>query len=719
LRKNGSRIGLALLVVLPLLISAIGMFWSTSYVLNGISVSVNKQEEERAWQAVNSAMDAARSRLAGTVADNARWDDAVIHTYGTPDQEWIKDTWGDFTDATNYNAAFIVTPDGKTIAAYANRKAVNLTAEQYLGPQLQKILRELTNVQGGFATKSTLAATPLGFAIVSAGPILPSSDEIQQPSRRANLLIYGQTLSIRKLKEISSQYTIDNLIVLPAASANIPNARILTDAWGAPAFSAVWRNRTPGDAAKQVYMWTAATLIAFLLAAMLPVSIVHFLALRRLDHKEQQAHRDARLDAMSSLPNRISLLEELDAGLRSSNPGELALLFIDLDGFKAVNDAYDHATGDKLIAAFAAGLRVIADKGEVLARLGGDEFAILVSSRKAAFRSQKLAEAVLKFVHEPFDINGRTAAIGASIGIAELGTDPVTPAELMRRADIAMYEAKENGRNQWRQFDPELDRKRSDDFQIAREMREFIARGEFGVAYQPIISAGDRKIVGVEALARWPTRSSRRLEPSQFIPVAEEHGLIRELGAIIFNMACRDVSAWQDMRLSINVSAAQLTSSSFVQDLKEIAEKHGMSPHRIEVEFTEAILKLNARRAKNAIKELHAEGFTVALDDFGTGHASVHYLQDFAFDRIKLDRSMTKNVAYSRDAQKVVQGTILIAQGLSADIVAEGIETEEDAKIMRLAGCQQMQGYYFGRPQSSDTLRFLIPPPKVKAANSA
>jgi EAL domain-containing protein (putative c-di-GMP-specific phosphodiesterase class I) len=184
-------------------------------------------------------------------------------------------------------------------------------------------------------------------------------------------------------------------------------------------------------------------------------------------------------------------------------------------------------------------------------------------------------------------------------------------------------------------------------------------------------------------------------------------------------MACRDVSAWPHLRLSINVSAAQLTSSSFVQDLKEIAEKRGMSPRRIEVEFTEAILKLNSRRAKNAIKELHAEGFTVALDDFGTGHASVHYLQDFAFDRIKLDRSMTKNVAFSRDAQKVVQGTILIAQGLSADIVAEGIETEEDAKIMRLAGCQQMQGYYFGRPQSSDTLRFLIPPPKVKAANSA
>jgi diguanylate cyclase (GGDEF)-like protein len=719
LRIGGARIGLTLLVVLPLLISAIGMFWSTSYVLNGISVSVNRQEEERAWQAVRSAVNAAQSRLAGTVADNAPWDDAVIHTYGTPDQKWIKDTWGDFTDGINYNAAFVVAPDGTTIAAYANRKAANLTAEQYLGPQLQKILRELTNVQAGFSTRSTLAATPFGFAVVSAGPILPSTDEVQPPSRRANILIYGQTLSIGKLQEISSQYAIDNLVVLPAAAANIPNAHVLNDAWGTPAFSAVWRNRTPGDAAKRVYKWTAATLIAFLLAAMLPVSIVHFLALRRLDQKEQQAHRDARLDAMSSLPNRISLLEELGAKLRSSSPGELALLFIDLDGFKAVNDAYDHATGDKLIAAFAAGLRVIADKGEVLARLGGDEFAILVTSPSAATRARQLAEAVLKFVHEPFDINGRTAAIGASIGVAELGSDMVTPAEIMRRADIAMYEAKENGRNQWRQFDPELDRKRSDDFQIAREMREFIARGEFGIAYQPIISASDRKIVGVEALARWPARSTRRLEPGQFIPVAEEHGLIKDLGALVFDMACRDISAWPNMRLSINVSAAQLTTTNLVQDLKQIAEKHDISPRRIEVEFTEAVLKLNARRTKKAIKELHDQGFTVALDDFGTGHASVYYLQDFAFDRIKLDRSMTRNVAFSPETQKVVQGTILIAQGLSADIVAEGIETEEDAKIMHLAGCHQMQGYHFGKPQSFETLRLLVPQRKMKGATSA
>ncbi len=719
MRIGGTRIGLTLLVVLPLLISAIGMFWSTSYVLNGISVSVNKQEEERAWQAVKSAMNAAQSRLAGTVADNARWDDAVTHTYGTPNQEWIKDTWGDFTDSINYNAAFVVAPDGKTIAAYANRKPVDLSAQQYLGPQLQKILRELTNVQSGFSTRTTLAATPLGFAIVSAGPILPTSDDVQQPSRRANVLIYGQTLSVQKLREISSQYAVDNLVALPAAAANVPNARVLTDAWGNPAFSAVWRNRTPGDAAKRVYKWTAATLIAFLLAAMLPVSIVHFLALRRLDQKEQQAHRDARLDAMSSLPNRISLLEELAEKLQSSSSGELALLFIDLDGFKAVNDAYDHATGDKLIAAFAAGLRVIADKGEVLSRLGGDEFAILVAAPSAASRAQQLAEGVLKFVHDPFDINGRTAAIGASIGIAELGSETVTPAEIMRRADIAMYEAKENGRNQWRQFDPELDRKRSDDFQIAREMREYIARGEFGIAYQPIISASDRKIVGVEALARWPARSSRRLEPGQFVPVAEEHGLIRELGALIFDMACRDISTWPHMRLSINVSAAQLTSSAFVQELKQISEKHDISPRRIEVEFTEAVLKLNARRTKNAIKELHAEGFTVALDDFGTGHASVYYLQDFAFDRIKLDRSMTRNVAFSPETQKVVQGTILIAQGLSADIVAEGIETEEDAKIMRLAGCHQMQGYYFGRPQSFETLRLLVPARKIRGASSA
>jgi diguanylate cyclase (GGDEF)-like protein len=718
LRIGGTRIGLTLLVVLPLLISAIGMFWSTSYVLNGISVSVNKQEDERAWQAVRSAMNAAQSRLAGTVADNARWDDAVLNTYGTPNPVWLKGTWGDFTDATNYNAAFVVAPDGTTIAAFANSGPIALTAQEYLGPQLQKLLPELINVEHGFVTKSTLAATPLGLAIVSAGPILPSTDAVKPPSSQANVLIYGQTLSPKILKEISAQFAIDSLVVLPVATLN-PGIHALTDAWNTPVITATWNNRTPGDAAKQNYMWTAIALVAFLLAAMLPVSILHFLALRRLDQKEQQSHRDARHDVMSNLPNRISLLEELASKLESSRPGELALLFIDLDGFKAVNDAYDHATGDKLIAAFAAGLRIIANEGEVLARLGGDEFAILVSHPSARHRAKRMAEGVLHFVQEPFDINGRTAAIGASIGVAELGNDTVTPAELMRRADIAMYEAKENGRNQWRLFDPELDRKRSDDFLIAREMREHIARGQFDVAYQPIIAAQDRRIVGVEALARWPKQSKRKLTPSQFIPVAEEHGLIKSLGALIFDMACREISTWPDMRLSVNVSAAQLTSSNFVAELKAIASKYDVAPRRIEVEFTETVLKLNARRTKHAIKELHAEGFTVALDDFGTGHASVCYLKEFAFDRIKLDRSMTHNVSFSPDRQKVVQGTILIAQGLSADIIAEGIESEEEAKLMRLAGCQHMQGYYFARPQYFETLRLLVPARKSKPAKLA
>lgn len=713
-----TRFGLTLFVLLPLLLSAFGMFWSTSYVLNGISVSVNKQEDERAWQAVQSAMQAAQSRLAGTVADNARWDDAVLHTYGTVDTEWIRSTWGDFTDGTNYNAAFVVGPDGMTIAAFANGEQTSYTAEDYLGSQIRAILKGLTDASGEFTTRSTLAATPLGFAVVSAGPILPSTQSVSVPGASANVLIYGQTLTPAILDEISSQYAIDDLVLVPAATLD-PGVHTFNDASNNPVFTANWRNRTPGDAAKQVYMWTALPLMVFLLAAMLPVTIVHFLALRRLDSREQQSHRDARRDAMSNLPNRISLLEGLATRLETSRPGELALLFIDLDGFKAVNDAYDHATGDKLIAAFASGLRSIADGNELLARLGGDEFAILVDNPSAAARAKHLAESVLNLVAEPFDIEGRTAAIGASIGIAELGDEAIAPAEIMRRADIAMYEAKDNGRNQWRMFDPVLDRKRSEDFRIARELREYIARGEFEVAYQPVISAADRRIIGVEALARWPRKSRRKISPAQFIPVAEEHGLIKGLGNLILDKALKDVSQWPELRLLVNVSAAQLTSSSFVRDLKKAAANHAVAPSRIEVEFTETVLKLNAQRARNAIKDLHAEGFTVALDDFGTGHASVCYLKDFGFDTIKLDRSMTSNVTFSPEAQKVVQGTILIAQGLSATITAEGIETEEEAKLMRLAGCQKMQGFHFGKPQFADALRLLIQQRRPKSARRA
>ena len=294
--------------------------------------------------------------------------------------------------------------------------------------------------------------------------------------------------------------------------------------------------------------------------------------------------------------------------------------------------------------------------------------------------------------------------IGASIGIAR-GEKFLPPVELMRRADIAMYDAKDSGRGSWRWFNTALDDKRLDATGIAIEMRELLEKGLFDIAYQPIVDAETRNITGLEALARWPKSSTRKLSPAEFIPVAEEHGIISDLGRYITRKACRDLASWHGINLSINVSPIQLNDNSFAASLLQILREEGFDSARLDVEFTESVLIRNPQRAKAVIAELHRHHIKVSLDDFGSGYASVGYLRSFAFDRIKIDRTLTQAVLTDMATQKVVQGTVLIARGLSADIIAEGIESEEEAQIMRLSGCQSLQGYHLGRPQPLQDLQ--------------
>ena len=311
-------------------------------------------------------------------------------------------------------------------------------------------------------------------------------------------------------------------------------------------------------------------------------------------------------------------------------------------------------------------------------------------------------------MQQPFDLQGRIVGIGASIGLANC-VDPLTDvSEFMRQADIAMYDAKENGRNRWRKFNAELDVERSDDLSIVAELRNILDQDQLEVAYQPFVSSRDRQILGVEALARWPQSSLRELDPDRFIPIAEQHGLIDKLGMAVLRKACLDMSGWRDLKVAVNFSPLQIRRASLISDIQAIVAECKFDLNRLEVEFTESVLIQNPDRAKIVIAQLQALGITVALDDFGTGYASVGYLHRFAFDKIKLDRSLTQSLSRGTMTQNIVQGTVLIAKGLSADVIAEGVETEEDANLMRLAGCELLQGYYFGKPQPVAVLNDVL-----------
>jgi diguanylate cyclase (GGDEF)-like protein len=427
-----------------------------------------------------------------------------------------------------------------------------------------------------------------------------------------------------------------------------------------------------------------------------------FSAMGEMEASEKDAIAKARRDAMVGLPNRVFLLEALQHELGFNR--KLALMFIDLDGFKTVNDTYGHDAGDVLLQILSKAFSDIVGKRGLTARLGGDEFAILLTGNSCETDARVIAASINALCVSPFTMDGRVANVGASIGIALLPDHKVSADELMRRADVAMYEAKTSGRNMMRMFDPDLDDRRREDHDIAREMRELIRVGDFEVAYQPIVESQSARMIGVEVLARWPASSARDLIPDIFIKIAEEHGLIDALGALILDRACRDVAPREDVRLAVNISPLQLNNPAFVESLVEITGRNRFPLDRLDIELTENVLIKYPERAKLVISQIQALGVTVSLDDFGTGFASVGYLRAFSFNSVKLDRSLTNAILNDESAQQVVQGTIMIANGLSATTVAEGVETLAESDVMRLLGCKQLQGFYYGRPAALEDL---------------
>jgi diguanylate cyclase (GGDEF)-like protein len=695
------------IVILPLMIAITGMLLGNAQMLDGISHSVDKVDEYRTWQAVQSAFKNEIKRVSGILSDNAKWDDAVDHSYGEIDEAWIFDTWGFATNDTNYDTALVVAPSGKILVGYHKGKKLSGDTSDYFGPSAKNLLRALPHDKKTFVISNSLVKSSFGIAALAAAPILPHTASKTISVERPNILVFSKVIDQESLKLLDEQYVFDGLALYDVDTNRTPRF-VLRDSWGDAVAEATWTPASLGSIARNSYVWSSVRAVAALIAAMTPAVIGLGYALFKLDQKEQIAKRTAREDSLSGLPNRLYFQEYLEERLNHRDDEVCAMMLVDLDGFKHVNDAFDHATGDKLIRAVAAGLQSLVGSRYKLARLGGDEFAIVIMGESAVQAARDMSKSILKFLHEPFDLEGRIAAVSASIGIAELSPDILESQELLRRADIAMYSVKAQGGAGYRVFEKSLDQNGHEDIRIADELRRLLAANHFDVHYQPLVDAKTRKIIGVEALARWPETAAHRCGPDRFIHVAEQFGIIDSLSQLITKTAFRDSAAWPDLRLSINISPLQLNNRNLVGDIKAAAAESAFDLTRLEVEFTEAVLIKNAKQARKVMHELKQLGVRVGLDDFGVGYASVGYLHDFNFDTIKLDRSLTKQTSTSAATLQVVQGTILIARGLTATVVAEGIETEEDAQIMHLAGCQVMQGYYFFKPQPASHITAQI-----------
>jgi diguanylate cyclase (GGDEF)-like protein len=461
------------------------------------------------------------------------------------------------------------------------------------------------------------------------------------------------------------------------------------------------------DFVKEYEDWGADDLV--LMSFMLCVSLVIF-GFRRVQDlsreikgraaAEQQALKLARHDPLTDLPNRRLFAEKLDAALlRTTSEGcRTAVLMLDLDGFKTINDIYGHVAGDRTLLEVGERVSKVLRSDTMLARVGGDEFAIVLPNIVSLDDPAGLARRIVGAIAEPFMIGGAATTLGIGIGIAVAPDDGTEHDELVRRADLALYRAKAEGQSAIRFFEAGMDEHVKRRMQIERELRNALAAKTIVPYYQPLVSLADSRIIGFEALARWESEELGVISPVVFIPIAEECGLIGELGDQLLRRACLDAVAWPaDIKLAFNISPIQLRNDSLGLRIMTILGDTGFDPHRLEIEITESALVDNLENAQRVIDQLRQSGIRIALDDFGTGYATLRQLQTLHLDKIKIDRSFVDHVSQDNDSMVIVRAVLGLASGLGLTTTAEGIEDAEQLAYLRAHGCAEGQGYLFGK----------------------
>jgi diguanylate cyclase (GGDEF)-like protein len=413
-------------------------------------------------------------------------------------------------------------------------------------------------------------------------------------------------------------------------------------------------------------------------------------------------------DLLTGLPNRTFFMEKIEeAGARLRRWGEpFTVLLLDLDRFKIVNDSLGHPAGDALLKQTALRLKASLRETDVLARLGGDEFAIIQAGEADPREgAAALAQRVIDVVKPPYAIDGNAVTIGTSIGIAMAPADDTEPNELIKKADLALYRAKSQGRNGFRFFDIQMTKEADARHQLENDLRAAVSHNQLELHYQPIVDIRTRKPCGVEALARWRHPQRGWVPPDLFIPLAEETGLISALGEWVLQQACADAVTWPaHIKVAVNLSALQFRKSDLFDVVLCVLVESGLPPERLELEITESVLLESDTDPLAMIRRLKNIGVSLALDDFGTGYSSLSYLTKFPFDKIKIDKSFTQNLTKRADCAAIISSVRALGAGLNMLTTAEGVETEQQFGILRAAGVDLAQGYLFGRPCEASAL---------------
>ncbi|WP_051228461.1 putative bifunctional diguanylate cyclase/phosphodiesterase [Pleomorphomonas oryzae] len=675
-------------VVVPTALTALAAAAVVYLAMARMAAEVNDIDRRGIARVVDVLRDEALTRMGFAAAEFAAWNGAAL------DENNAATVGGDLRlpaeSGRFFDTLLIADANGAPIRTFHEGRAVGLDGIGVSQPDIAALIA---------ATRLKPDQPASGFVQSRLGPLAAGVRKIEPHASGARAgspryLLVGRPMTGTEFAAMAEALGVRHLTFGPAPVGE--DAVPLMSVSGAFLGSIGWEPRVSGTEAMERARLPVLAVLLLLFVVMGVLVVTIWKMMSGLRHDETTARHAASHDPLSGLPNRASFHQCLTTAYAAPRHS-IAVLFADLDGFKEVNDTYGHDVGDRLIRAAAAGFRALVGSEGVLARLGGDEFAVVVEGNLAVERACSLGGNFVDFLDEAFDFEGRTVKVGCSVGVAADFDGRLTPGELVRRADVAMYAAKAGGKNRVDLYDAAMDADRQARATLAAELREAVANDGLQVHYQPVISAKTGSISAVEALIRW-IRPAGPVSPAIFLAVAEEAGMSDLIGTYVLRRVARDAKSFGDLKMVVNVFAAQFRDPGFPDSLRGILKAAGMSPSRLEIDITESFLASEPERARRSVEALHALGVSVALDDFGTGFSSVAYLRRFAFDKVKIDRSVVIDVIRDPASQSLVQAAVALAETLGAEVTAEGIEMAEEAEALKRAGCHELQGYYFGAP---------------------
>ncbi len=654
---------------------------------------------------------------------------ATLKIRDSYDPQWVERRVGKWLESFA-NADVVAVADGSDRIEYVSSQAAidvrSIDLAAGLAPSLDLLRGRLSAMPShavpviagqdaekpgrGTALIQRFAGKPAIVAAVAVG----SGADLALGNGRAPIVLAVKYLNDRLLRKIGERLQLNGLREIDGGAPTAGDRVIqLADAQGDVIARFAWKPTRPGGA-------IVASVVPFMVLALAGFALLVGLGMRYMRRTaaaiatgERQLRHLALHDPVCGLPNRIYFAERLERTIAQVRGGGLpaAVFYIDLDHFKDVNDTLGHHIGDELILNVTQRLSRVMRGDDLVARLGGDEFAIITTCASDSYSLQAIAGRILAALCAPYAINEHNIIIGASIGIAVIDRSAGGAGDILRYADMALYRAKNEGRNRACIYDTAMDADLSHRKLLEGDLLHAIRNDELRAAYQPIVNAAGDTVVGVEALARWTHPSHGEIPPSRFIPIAEHSGLIVELGEWMLRRACLDGRDWPGLTVAVNVSPLQFRRSDFVELVERILTETDFDANRLELELTESTLLGNFETAELSMLRLKAIGVRFALDDFGTGYSSLLYLRRFPFDKLKIDSSFVRSIEKAPDAAAIVHAVVSLGRGLSMKVTAEGVETAEQHLFLRAAGVHSMQGFRFGRPGPADEIDHRLASP--------